>query len=168
MEYNVEKAKELLTEAGYPDGLEFTYTTYQTTLNQAFAEVLQSMWSQIGVKIKIDIVDLATFIDMNNSARLNGRPDDPQRTDCGSGGQPLFCGRSPAQFRCVTTISISRICWMRVRPHMTKQSVLQSIRNCRITCMQTPTPSRSLTRPSPLASMTMWTGLFSSQAWFPI
>ncbi len=70
MEYNVEKAKALLAEAGYADGLEFTYTTYQTTLNQAFAEVLQSMWAQIGVKIQIDIVDLATFIDMNNNAKL--------------------------------------------------------------------------------------------------
>ncbi|MPM16941.1 Heme-binding protein A [bioreactor metagenome] len=69
-EYNIEKAKELLAQAGYPDGFEFTYTTYQTTLNQAFAEVLQSMWAQIGVTVKIDIVDLATFTDMNNAGKL--------------------------------------------------------------------------------------------------
>lgn len=69
-EYNVEKAKELLAEAGYPDGFEFTYTTYQTTLNQAFAEVVQNMWKQIGVTANIDIVDLATFTDMNNGGKL--------------------------------------------------------------------------------------------------
>lgn len=70
MEYNVDKAKELLAEAGYPDGLSFKYTTYQTTLNQTFAEVLQSMWSKIGVNIEIDIVDLATYTQMNNSGEL--------------------------------------------------------------------------------------------------
>lgn len=69
-EYNIEKAKELLAQAGYPNGFEFTYTTYQTTLNQAFAEVLQSMWSKIGVTVNIDIVDLATFTDMNNTGKL--------------------------------------------------------------------------------------------------
>ena len=69
-EYNVEKAKELLAEAGYPDGFEFTLTTYQTNLNQTFAEVVQNMWAQIGVKVNIDIVDLATFTDMNNSGKL--------------------------------------------------------------------------------------------------
>lgn len=69
-EYNPDKAKALLAEAGYPDGLEFTYTTYQTTLNQTFAEVLQSMWSNIGVNIKIDIVDVATYTQMNNNGEL--------------------------------------------------------------------------------------------------
>lgn len=69
-EYNPEKAKALLAEAGYPDGLSFTYTTYQTTLNQTFAEVLQNMWSQIGVSIKIDIVDVATYTQMNNNGEL--------------------------------------------------------------------------------------------------
>ena len=69
-EYDLDKAKALLTEAGYPDGFEFTLTTYQTTLNQTFAEVIQSMWAKVGVKVNIDIVDLATFTDMNNSGKL--------------------------------------------------------------------------------------------------
>lgn len=69
-EYNPEKAKELLAEAGYPDGFEFTYTTYQTALNQSFATVLQNMWGQIGVKVNVEMVDLATFTDMNNAGQL--------------------------------------------------------------------------------------------------
>jgi len=70
MEYNVEKAKALLAEAGYPDGFTFTYTTYQTTLNQAFSEVVQSMWKEIGVTMNIEVVDLATFTSMNNAGQL--------------------------------------------------------------------------------------------------
>ena len=69
-EYDVELAKELLSEAGYPDGFSFTYTTYQTNLNQTFAQVVQSMWAEIGVDVNIEIVDLATFTDMNNSGQL--------------------------------------------------------------------------------------------------
>jgi peptide/nickel transport system substrate-binding protein len=70
MEYNMEKAKTLLAERGYPNGFTFTYTTYQTTLNQDFAVVLQNMWKEIGVTMNIEIVDLATFTSMNNSGKL--------------------------------------------------------------------------------------------------
>jgi peptide/nickel transport system substrate-binding protein len=70
MKYDAERAKALLAEAGYPNGFNLKYTTYQTTLNQTFAEVLQSMWRKIGVNVTIDIVDLATFTAMNNGGKL--------------------------------------------------------------------------------------------------
>lgn len=70
MEYNPDKAKELLAEAGYPDGLTITYMTYESTVNQAFAEVLQNMWGQIGVTVDIQMIDLATFTEKNNNGEI--------------------------------------------------------------------------------------------------
>lgn len=70
VEYNPEKAKELLAEAGYPNGLDVTYMTYESSINQAFAEVLQNMWGQIGVNVEIQFLDLATFTEMNNAGEI--------------------------------------------------------------------------------------------------
>ena len=69
-EYDPEKAKELLAEAGFPDGLDVTYMTYESAVNLAFAEVLQNMWGQIGVNVSIQFLDLATFTQMNNAGEI--------------------------------------------------------------------------------------------------
>ena len=69
-EYDPEKAKELLAEAGYPDGLDVTYMTYESAVNLAFSEVLQNMWGQIGVNVTVQFLDLATFTQMNNAGEI--------------------------------------------------------------------------------------------------
>lgn len=70
LEYNPEKAKELLAEAGYPDGIELTYMTYESAINQAFAEVLQNMWGKVGIQLKVEFLDLATFTEKNNAGEI--------------------------------------------------------------------------------------------------
>jgi len=74
--YNPEKAKELLTEAGYPDGfkVEFSLPSYETQQNAA--SLLAGYWSAIGVqttlKVKEPVVhrELILRKDFNNMCNL--------------------------------------------------------------------------------------------------
>ncbi len=69
-EYNVEKAKALLAEAGYPDGFKIQYYTMENQINMTVAEVVKNMWGQIGVDVEIQIVDLATQTQLNNEGKV--------------------------------------------------------------------------------------------------
>lgn len=69
-EYNVEKSKELLKEAGYENGLEVKFVTFQQQYYNACIEIIQSMLSEVGIDSTIDMVDLATFTSMNNNGEL--------------------------------------------------------------------------------------------------
>ncbi|MGE4318349.1 MAG: peptide-binding protein [Deferribacterales bacterium] len=73
-EYNIDKAKALLEEAGYKPGkdgimakdgkkLEFELMTNQgNTVRQSICEVMQKSWEKIGVKVTIRVLEWATFI----------------------------------------------------------------------------------------------------------
>lgn len=52
--YNPEKAKALLAEAGYPDGFTFTIKTPQMSYAPRSAEVMQALFAEIGVTMKIE------------------------------------------------------------------------------------------------------------------
>ncbi|MEA2067503.1 MAG: ABC transporter substrate-binding protein, partial [Thermotogota bacterium] len=62
-EYDPHKATELLKEAGYPDGFEFSITTASRYNFDKIAQVIQAQLSIIGVKAKIDLVEWGIFID---------------------------------------------------------------------------------------------------------
>ncbi len=58
--YNLEKAKTLLKQAGYANGLEVSTMIVSGNADQtAIASALQQMWSQIGVKLRIDQLESA-------------------------------------------------------------------------------------------------------------
>jgi len=68
---NLQKAKDLLAEAGYPNGeglpsIEYVYNT--GTGHQQIGEALQNMWAQIGVKVDLVSQEWATFL----NTRKNG------------------------------------------------------------------------------------------------
>ncbi len=52
--YNVEKAKALLAEAGYPNGFTFTIKSPQMTYAPRSAQVMQAMFAEIGVTMNIE------------------------------------------------------------------------------------------------------------------
>lgn len=73
-EGNLEEAKRLLAEAGYPNGegfptLEYIYN--ESTGHQAIAEAVQDMWAKIGVKITLASQEWNTFL----NTRKNGDYD---------------------------------------------------------------------------------------------
>lgn len=59
--YNVERAKELMAEAGYPDGFSLTLVTSEMPAYRANYEVLQSELAEIGITIELQVVDHATM-----------------------------------------------------------------------------------------------------------
>ncbi|GLQ53327.1 ABC transporter substrate-binding protein [Devosia nitrariae] len=54
--YDVESAKQLLAEAGYPDGFEFTLDTPDYDPHPIVAQFLQTEYAKIGVKVNINII----------------------------------------------------------------------------------------------------------------
>lgn len=63
-EANLEEAKKLMEEAGYPGGEGFPTVTYSTN-DQAYhkpvAEYLQQAWAEIGITMQVEIVEWSSF-----------------------------------------------------------------------------------------------------------
>ena len=73
-EANVEEARRLLEDAGYPNGEGFpsiTYTTNDAGYHKVVAEYLQQAWAEIGIDLQVEIVEWQSFTPM----RRNGEYD---------------------------------------------------------------------------------------------
>ncbi len=62
-EQDMEKAQELLEEAGYEDGFEITITINDDDERRDLAEVASSMWAELGVETEVEILEWGTFLD---------------------------------------------------------------------------------------------------------
>ncbi|MGP4105947.1 glutathione ABC transporter substrate-binding protein [Virgibacillus sp. L01] len=61
-EYDTNKAKELLIEAGYPDGFEMTILTADIKERISLAEVVQSQLKGIGVDVNVQVLEYGAYI----------------------------------------------------------------------------------------------------------
>ena len=81
--YDLTKAKKLLAEAGYPNGVDITWVLLNTTEYKLIAEAIQAMLSEAGIRIKFDVVDASQYVTFRRPptrgdimmARWGGRPD---------------------------------------------------------------------------------------------
>lgn len=63
-EYNVEKAKELMKEAGYENGFTTSILVFSGEANTQTAEIVQAYLKEIGIDLKIEIVEVSAYWDM--------------------------------------------------------------------------------------------------------
>lgn len=70
LEYNPEKAKELLAEAGYPDGIELeAYVVEKHRLVGVFT-VLQAQLKEVGIDLTIRQVDQSSYVDLRKRGEV--------------------------------------------------------------------------------------------------
>ncbi len=81
--YDPAKAKQLVAEAGYPNGVDVNWVLLNTPEYKQIAEAIQSMMGDIGIRIKFDVVDISQFTTFRRPptrgdvmmTRWGGRPD---------------------------------------------------------------------------------------------
>jgi len=73
-EYNPEKAKKMLAEAGYPNGFKAKLlSTGQYKMHQQTAEVVQDYLKRIGLEIELELYEWATVVKKHNAGEYQFR-----------------------------------------------------------------------------------------------
>ncbi|MCL5027131.1 MAG: ABC transporter substrate-binding protein [Chloroflexi bacterium] len=77
-DYQPEKAKQLMAQAGYPDGVDVSVVILQGEIANKVGEILKSMFEKIGVRLTLDIRERAAAIAAWESGNfefgLSGKP----------------------------------------------------------------------------------------------
>ena len=60
--YNPAKAKQLLAEAGFPNGADINWLMSNTSETRIIAEAMQAMVAESGFRMKFDIVDISQYV----------------------------------------------------------------------------------------------------------
>ncbi len=75
---NLAKAKELLKEAGYENGVglpEMVYSTNDASYHKKIAEYLQQAWGELGLKVEVNIVEWKSFTPQRRSGNYQTARD---------------------------------------------------------------------------------------------
>jgi peptide/nickel transport system substrate-binding protein len=62
--FDPEKAKALLAEAGYPDGIEVTMTHINRTIDTQIAQIMKAQLEAVGITMTIESLERTTWVDM--------------------------------------------------------------------------------------------------------
>ncbi len=104
--YDPAKAKQLVKEAGYPNGVDISWLLLNTNEYKNIAEAMQGMLAEVGIRVKFDVVDVSQYTLFRRPApgrgdvlmvRWGGRPDPLQTFQEGIGGAALPWGAASAE-----------------------------------------------------------------------
>jgi ABC-type transport system substrate-binding protein len=70
--YNPDKAKQLLTEAGYPNGFKITLYGSVAITSRDFATAVQGYLSKVGITMDVNLMDHAAYTDLSLKGWKNG------------------------------------------------------------------------------------------------
>ena len=62
--YDPDLARQLLAEAGYPDGLDVVYSHINRTVDAQMAQIVQAMLAQVGINIEIQALERTSWLDI--------------------------------------------------------------------------------------------------------
>jgi peptide/nickel transport system substrate-binding protein len=62
-EYNPEKAKKLLAEAGYPNGFKSTIMCWQDPNMPKYAQIIQAMLKEVGIETTLDVQEFGKYFE---------------------------------------------------------------------------------------------------------
>jgi ABC-type transport system substrate-binding protein len=60
--YDKNKASQLLKEAGFPNGLDVTYSVMSREVDKRMGEMIKQMWDSIGIRTELEVFDRATWM----------------------------------------------------------------------------------------------------------
>jgi peptide/nickel transport system substrate-binding protein len=60
---NIEKAKQIMADAGYPDGFEFTLKLNPKPVEEQISQMIQSMAAEAGITVNLEIVEFGAMLD---------------------------------------------------------------------------------------------------------
>ncbi len=66
-EYDVEKAKQMLADAGYADGFEMKLWANENQTRIDLTEMLKNAWGQIGVDVTIEIMEFGVYLERTSA-----------------------------------------------------------------------------------------------------
>ena len=68
--FDIQKAKDLLTEAGYPDGVDVAISTWTDEVENRVLTAIQASWAQAGIRATITREEYTSYIDDLNACNL--------------------------------------------------------------------------------------------------